>query len=111
MQLLFIHLFNNRCFIAGINELGAIPRKIEIFDKMSNKIIESGPRNFKKSQTYLEKVKVIADEIKANYKSLLENEPNFIRRIILKIKIGIEIKRAISKLNSLDKMYIQTRMN
>jgi hypothetical protein len=78
-------------------------------DKMKSNIIESGPRNFKNSKTYLDKVKAIKEEIKTNYKSLLENEPDFIRRIILKLKMEIEIRRAISKLNSLEKMYLQTR--
>jgi hypothetical protein len=76
---------------------------------MKSQIIESGPRNFQKSQTYLDKVNAIKEEIKINYKSRLDNEPNFIRQIILKLKIEIEISLAISKLNSLEKMYLQTR--
>jgi hypothetical protein len=76
---------------------------------MKSKIIESGPQHFKDSKTYLDKVKAIKEGIKMNYKSLLDNEPNFIRRIILKLKMEIEIRRAVSKLNSLEKMYLQTR--
>jgi hypothetical protein len=83
--------------------------ELKTINKMKLKIIESGPQNFKNSKTYSDKVKAIKEEIKTNYKPLLDNEPDFIRRIILKLKMVIEIRRAISKLNSSEKMYLQIR--
>jgi hypothetical protein len=76
---------------------------------MKSGIIESGPQNFKNSKTYSDKVKAIKEEIKINYRSLLDSEPDFMRRIILKLKMEIEIRRAISKLNSQEKVYLQIR--
>jgi hypothetical protein len=74
---------------------------------MNSKIISNGPKEFQKSKTYLDKDNAIKEETKTKYKFLFDKEHNFIKRIILKLRMEIEIRRKISKLRSLDKMYLQ----
>ena len=76
----------------------------------NSKIVENGADNYRRSKTYRDKVDHITRDIETKYKFLLDNETNFFKRFVLKIKMKAELRREISKLTSLDKMFAATKL-
>lgn len=77
-------------------------------DKISARIISTGRQSFKRSAEYRRQVESIRNEISSKYLDLESNEKNSFKKLILLIKKRYEIRKAINKLTSLDKMFLKT---
>jgi hypothetical protein len=74
----------------------------------NSKIVADGVDNFKRSKTYRDNVTQITRKIEAEYNPLLNRETNILKWLILKIKMERKLRREISKLTSLYKLFTNT---
>lgn len=63
-------------------------------------IIENGRNEWEMTDEYNDKVRKIVEEITARYSLQLLNEKNWIRRLVIKIRLELEISKRISELSS-----------
>lgn len=80
-----------------------------MMDNKNIKIFAAGQDNFRHSITYRDKVFEIRHDIEEKYKNLLNAETNFLNRLILKIKMRSEIRKEISKIDSLDNLHLKPK--
>lgn len=69
--------------------------------KVSNsKLVEGGMDNFERTVQFRLKVAEIKRELTENYGYILSREKNWLKRLLIKIRLKIEIDRKISQLSS-----------
>lgn len=75
--------------------------------KISDKIVSTGRQNIEKTEDYKKQTDVIRHEIELKYSELVKKENDIFKKTILILKKRLEIKKAINKLTSFDKMYLK----
>jgi hypothetical protein len=68
-------------------------------------IIEGGSDNFRRTRAYKESVARTRKVIEDKYKSLSAREKGVLLRLILKVKMALELRREIAKLDSPEKLF------
>ena len=76
-------------------------------NKISGGIISTGRQSYKLTDEYRKQVESIRNEITLRYQDLERCEKNSVKKLMLLIKKRFEIRKAINKLNSPDKMYLK----
>ena len=76
-------------------------------DKILDRIISTGRESFKLTDEYRKQVESKRNEITLRYQDLVRSEKNSVKKLMLLIKKRIEIRKAINKLISPDKMYVK----
>jgi len=63
-------------------------------------IIHSGNYNYQRTDAFRQKSDVIRNEIRGKYDEQIKSESNFLRKIILKLRMNSEIRKAVEKMSS-----------
>ena len=75
-------------------------------DKPSKfKLIEGGRDEFERTNEFRNKVEEIRKDVTAKYLLTLSNEKNWLRRLLINVKIEIEIRKKIQALSSVKNLH------
>lgn len=70
-------------------------------DQTNNpKLVEDGMKAFEETQQFRLKVTDIKLEVKEKYALILSSESNWLKRLVIKLRMQIEIGRRVSQLSS-----------
>jgi hypothetical protein len=69
------------------------------------KLIEGGRDEFESTNEFTVKVREIRKELTDNYSLVLSNEGNWMRRLLIKVKLEIEIRKRVKALSSLRNLH------
>jgi hypothetical protein len=75
----------------------------EQFNKF--KLIEGGRDEFEGTEEFMNKEEEIRKDLTDKYAQKLSNERNWVRRFLIKVKLGIEIRKKIRTLSSLKNLH------
>ena len=74
------------------------PYKFELF--------EGGKDEFEKTREFISKAKAIRETLSETYSVTLSSEKNWFRRLLIKVKLEMEIRRQIQALSSLKNLHL-----
>lgn len=72
-------------------------------------LIEEGRANLENTSEFIKKVDEIKKEVTDKYSLTMVNEKNWVKRILIKIKLQIEIRKRVRELSSLKNLHIVNR--
>jgi len=72
-------------------------------------LIEGGRANLENTSEFIKKVDEIKKEVTDKYSLTMVNEKNRVKRILIKIKLQIEIRKRVRELSSLKNLHIVNR--
>ncbi len=72
-------------------------------------LIEGGRANLENTSEFIKKVDEIKKEVTDKYSLTMVNEKNWVKRILIKIKLQIEIRKRVRELSSLKNLHIVNR--
>ena len=70
------------------------------------KLIHDGKSNWKKTETFKRQSNEIKEAVTAKYSSLLALEQNWFKRILLHLKLQLELRKKIDELSSERNLHI-----
>lgn len=66
----------------------------------SNNVFSQGKENLKSTPEFQQKLKELQNEIRNDFQQKTDNQSNFLKKQILKIKREIRLRNAVNELNS-----------
>lgn len=69
-------------------------------------LVEGGKENWQKTNEFNSRVNAIKKELTDKYSLTLLNERNWVKRLLIKIRLHIEISKRIDELSSLRNLHI-----
>jgi type III secretory pathway component EscV len=70
------------------------------------KLFEGGRDEFESTRQFMAKVEEIRKDITDKYSEKLSNERNWVRRLLIKVKIEIEIRKRIRAISSFKNLHV-----
>ncbi len=71
-----------------------------------NNLVEGGRENWEGTDEFQRKVEEIVKELTAKYSPALSNERNWAKRLLIKVRLKIEIRKKIAELSSLRNLFV-----
>lgn|GEM_PF-6091537 len=78
---------------------------MKIADAKASGIISTSRKRIKKTKAYHERVWHIKADIGSKYEQIISKEGNYLKKILLRIKMRLEIAKEIHELTSYGKLY------
>jgi len=72
-------------------------------------LIEGGRESLENTSEFIKKVDEIKKEVTSKYSLIIVNEKKWVKRLLIKIKLQIEIRKRIQQLSSLKNLHIINR--
>lgn len=79
---------------------------MEIKGRYKLELFEGGKEEFEKTKDFIGKSEAIKTALIEKYSIILSNEKNWLRRLLIKVKLKIEIRKRIQALSSLKNLHL-----